>query len=425
MNAELIALLAYQSKTNDLINFVKQHKSIFGRYQLISTENTSIRIQQATGLEVNKVLSSYLGGYSQIASQVAEGNISAVVCLLDPISNQNFEPDLESLLRLCNIYDIPLATNLGTAQLLVASISKTRFASLIFNPVSGQGNAQQDLLLIRKLLEPYLGLKVVFTSLEKTTQELVEEAIADQPDLIIASGGDGTISAVAGGLINTNIPLGVIPRGTANAFAMALGIPMMIRGACDTIISGATKLVDIALCNQHPMILLAGIGYEAETVEKANREVKNRWGPLAYIMAGIQQFNTQEVFNLTIDIDGVVNKFITPAITIANVAPRTSILAQGFGQVIADDGLLEVMVYVPQSRIEAVQALTTLVHAGLFKVATEREDIICARGKKIAIVTDTPQKVVLDGEIIGTTPVQLEAIPKGLTVIAPTFFNRS
>jgi len=86
--------------------------------------------------------------------------------------------------------------------------------------------------------------------------------------------------------VGTTIPFGVISRGTANAFATALGVPTTIEAACQTILDGKTRVVDAAY-NGKPMVLLAGIGFEAETVERADR-AKNRFGMLAYVLAGIQ-----------------------------------------------------------------------------------------------------------------------------------------
>jgi diacylglycerol kinase family enzyme len=108
--------------------------------------------------------------------------------------------------------------------------------------------------------------------------QLAQEAVKQGVHTIIASGGDGTLSAAAEALMGTSIPLGVISRGTANAFASALGIPDTIEAACQTILAGKTKVVDTALCNGKPMVLLVGIGFEAEVVEKADRETKKPLG---------------------------------------------------------------------------------------------------------------------------------------------------
>ena len=144
-------------------------------------------------------------------------------------------------------------------------------ACLIFNPVAGQGNPEQDLALIESILKPAMALDVVMTTAESDIRQLVKEAIAQGANSVIASGGDGTLSAVAAALMNTNIPLGVIPRGTANAFANALNLPTTIGDACTAIAANGTQVVDMARCNGVPLVLFAGIGFGAETIDAADR----------------------------------------------------------------------------------------------------------------------------------------------------------
>lgn len=419
--ADTIALLAYDSKKDDLVKFVNQHKFVLSRYKLLATDNTAQYLLQKTGVVVNSVLAGALGGDTQIAAQVATGNIIAVIFLVDYLFSQPYEPDIKLLLRICQIHNVAIAINLATAETIISSFIQTTVAHLIFNPISGQGNAEQDLSLIQSLLEPHLHLHISMTTPEKTAEELTKEAIAQEADIIIASGGDGTVSAVAGALVNTGIPLGIIPRGTANAFSVALGIPGItpIRSACEVILAGKTRVVDAAICNDRPMILLAGVGYEAETIDRADREAKNRWGVLAYMMAGWQQFDEQELFDVEIEIEGVTKNFQAAAITIANAAPPTSVLAQGLGEVIMNDALLEVMIITLSNRRQAVNAMVRMLGAAILKTPAQHEDTIGLRTNRVKVTTNPPQKVVLDGEIIGTTPVEVECIPSGLTVLAP------
>ena len=271
-----------------------------------------------------------------------------------------------------------------------------------------------------------MELIVHVTTPEINPEKLAQDAIASNADLIIASGGDGTISTVAGALIGTDIPLGIIPRGTANAFSKALGIPFgfnPIQSSCEVIIAGHIHTIDVSRCNGLPMILLAGLGLEAKTIERADREAKDRWGVFAYIMAGIQQLKEQEPFTTEIEIEGVVKQFHAGAVTIANAAPPTSVMAQGFGSVNAKDGLLDVTIAAPTSDLEAITAMASLLGAALFKTPTNRDDIINLKTKKIKVKTDPPQKVVLDGEMIGTTPIEVECIPDGLNVLTPLAKN--
>lgn len=295
----------------------------------------------------------------------------------------------------------------------------TRSACLIFNPVAGQGNSKQDLATIKSLLEPEFDLDIQITTKELDGGELARQAVENNKEVIIASGGDGTISAVAEALVGTDIPLGAIARGTANAFANALDIPDTIEAACQVIIDGATKKVDAAMCNGKPMILLVGIGFEAETVDDADREAKNRLGILAYVLSGFKQLQKFTKFDTIIETDEKIIKVEANAVTVANAAPPSSILAHGTAGVIYDDGLLDVTIIAPENRASAIAVSYHLLQSASNNEAAERNDIGYLRTSWVKIDTDPPQKVVLDGEIIGTTPIEIKSIPNGLTVFAP------
>lgn len=427
-----IALIAHDARKTDIVNFVTQHTPALGRYRLIATGVTGQRLQAATGLLIEAKLPGPQGGDTQIAAEVCEGHVVAVIFLVDPLYAQLHEPSVQLLLHVCNVHNVPLATNLASATAIASHLAQSLVAHLIFNPVSGQGNSQQELDLIRQLLEPHMHLDVHLTTptvdAGELAQELIKQIQTNDPtasprkiDLIIASGGDGTVSAVAGALIGTGIPLGIIPRGTANAFAVAVGIPRLlpVRNACQVILGGNKRAVDVARCNGLPMILLAGIGYEAETVERASRELKDQWGPMAYLMAGWQILDEAAQFDAEIEVEGNVYKFQAGAITIANAAPPTSVLAQGGGEVVFDDGLLDVTISTAETKLQALTSMLTLLGSALVKGGPQQRNVVHGQAKTLRVTTDPPQKVVVDGEIIGTTPIEVECIPGGLTVLAP------
>ncbi len=291
-----------------------------------------------------------------------------------------------------------------------------RSACLIFNPVAGQSDSDRDLATIKSILEPKFDLDIQFTTKEVSGGELASKALQNNVEMIIVSGGDGTVSAAAEALVETDIPLGVIPRGTANAFANAVGIPDTIEAACQVIVDGATQKVDVGICNGKPMILFAGIGFGAETIDDADRESKNRWGMLAYVISGFKQLQNFEKFAATIETDDKIISVAANAITIANAAPSTSILAQGTAGVIYDDGLLDITIITPQNRLDAIATSWHLLQSASNNEASARDDIGYLRTRCIKVTTDPPQKIVLDGEIIGTTPVEVKCIPGGLTV---------
>ncbi|MBD2772753.1 YegS/Rv2252/BmrU family lipid kinase [Iningainema tapete] len=294
-----------------------------------------------------------------------------------------------------------------------------RSACLIFNPVAGNGDPEQDLAQICSILEPQIDLDIYFTTAEIDADQLAHEAVGRGVDAIIASGGDGTLSAAAAAVVGSNIPFGIISRGTANAFATALGIPDTIAGACQVILQGNTRVVDAANCNGHPMVLLAGIGFEAETVERADREAKNRLGVLAYILAGLQQLRSFETFEVEIETEDRTIKSTAAAVTVANAAPATSVFAQGPAGIIVDDGLLDLTIVAPANKAAAIAATFHLFQTASTGNAADRDDIGYLRAKQFKITTNPPQKIVVDGEILGATPVEIHCIPGGLNIFVP------
>lgn len=289
-------------------------------------------------------------------------------------------------------------------------------AHLIFNPVAGQGNAEQELDLIQTLLSEKFDLKTKLTTPDRDADELARESVNEGAEAIFVSGGDGTVSAAAAAVIRTGIPLGVIARGTANAFANALSIPTTIEAACENILKMQTKTVDVAFCNGRPMVLLAGIGFEAETVRLANREAKDRFGILAYVIAGLRQLRDLDHFEAEVETDDKVLSFTASALTVANAAPATSVLAQGPAGLVVDDGLLDLTIVAPANRTSAIAATYHLLQSALSGNPAERDDIGYLRSKRFRINTNPPQRVVLDGEMVGTTPIEVECVPAGLTV---------
>jgi YegS/Rv2252/BmrU family lipid kinase len=296
-----------------------------------------------------------------------------------------------------------------------------RSACLIFNPVAGQGDSETELNIIRSILEPNMALDILLTTPDLDADSLAEEAIRQGAKAIIASGGDGTISAASSALIETGIPLGIISRGTANAFATALELPTTIEGACQNIVDGFTRNVDAAYCNDRPMVLLTGIGFEAETVDLANRDIKDRLGMMAYIFAGLQELKNLSHFDTEIETEDKIIKVTAAALTVANAAPATSILAQGPAGVIVNDGLLDMTIVSPQSTTGAIAASYHLLRTALQGEATNRPDIGYLRSNYFKISTTPAQKVVIDGEIVGMTPIEIRCIPGGLTIFSPQF----
>lgn len=426
-----LALLAHATQVTHLVDWLAQNQRVLQHFQIITTADIADCIEQSWGLgeiDLVKLKPPDQGGDIEIAAQILAGEIAGALFYVDPHEIVNGYPSFEAVLRACQIQRIPIGLNDMSATLLLRGLSKSQIAYLIFNPVAGQGNPDLALALIREILEPQILVNVIMTQPDLNPADQAREIITHirskndhgmGSSLIIAAGGDGTVSAVAGATIGTGIPLGIIPRGTANAFAVGLGIPTNLRAACATILAGNTHVIDAARCNDIPMILLAGLGFEAGMVDKASRELKNELGNLAYLLAGVRQLASAQPFEATVEIDGEITQISTTALTVANVAPATSVLAQGLGQVIPDDGLLEVTISTGTTRFQNFKSLAALMRTAVIKTPSQREDLLCLRTSRLKVTTNPAQKLVIDGEIVEANPIEFECIADGLTIFAP------
>lgn len=119
-----VALIAHDKKKEEIIHFAKKHKDILKNHELVATGTTGLKINEATGLEVHRYLSGPYGGDQQIGGSLAEGDIDLVIFLRDPLTAQPHEPDVSALIRICDVHKVPVATNIGTAEILVNELAK-------------------------------------------------------------------------------------------------------------------------------------------------------------------------------------------------------------------------------------------------------------------------------------------------------------
>ena len=416
-----ILLSAHAGQVPNLLNMARQHSNILRRYWLLAPPNIAHQLERESHLSVHPI------DLDRLESEIETSNLLAVIFLVNPTQSTASTPDVANISRLCIVRNIPFAFNLATAYPIISSFLQTRVAHLIFNPVAGQRDSTQDLLNIRQCLSPWMHLHIHFTSREEDADRLTQKAIASKPDLIVASGGDGTVSLVCSQMVDTGIPLGIIPRGTANALSVALGIPTTVMGACQLILAGTTRRLDVAYCNQTLMTLLAGIGLEAGTVGKATRQLKNQWGVLAYLIAGWEQLGEQDLFSARVEIGDRVHQFQAVAVTVANAAPPTSVLAQGVGEVIFDDGLLDITIVTKKdaqqptfkSKLQAARDLMNLYGSALLHTQAELPNLYHFRAERLTLSTASPEQIVVDGEMVGNTPLDVRCLPSALTVVAP------
>lgn len=298
-------------------------------------------------------------------------------------------------------------------------------AWLIANPVSGGGKwvrAEPDIV---ELLTPHMTLQVKTTTENLSARQLAKEARAAGVNLIIACGGDGTVGEVAAELVNTDIPLGIIPLGTTNALSHALwGISaklMPVRSACLNIIEGQSKAIDTARCNDHIMLLLAGVGFEQQMIEAADRERKNELGQLAYLDGFWQAVQSNKFQPLNIQFDDDEAQIInTSSLIIANAAPMTTLLAQGKGAPDMTDGQLDVT-WITHNGDDssALGSIAELAFTGLTQVSLEDSNIRHSHAQRVQVSAQDEFKYVIDGEPFSTNHLDIKILPASLLVMLP------
>lgn len=122
-----IAFIAHDKKKEDIVQFVSAYKHLFEKHELYSTGTTGKRIMEATNLSIHRFQSGPLGGDQQIGALIATNKMDLVLFFKDPLTAQPHEPDISALIRLCDVYSIPLATNMATAEVLVRGLNRGDF----------------------------------------------------------------------------------------------------------------------------------------------------------------------------------------------------------------------------------------------------------------------------------------------------------
>ena len=119
-----IALIAHDKKKNEMLEFVGHHKDLLENFHLVATKPTGTLIRDTFGLDIETMMSGPLGGDQQIGALVATEQVQFVIFLRDPLTSQPHEPDINALLRLCDVHNIPLATNRKSAHILLSYLAE-------------------------------------------------------------------------------------------------------------------------------------------------------------------------------------------------------------------------------------------------------------------------------------------------------------
>jgi YegS/Rv2252/BmrU family lipid kinase len=288
-----------------------------------------------------------------------------------------------------------------------------RSLALFLNPAAAGGRAARALPEVRDELDRMRATyRVLDTrSLEHAREEALEAAAAGET--VVAIGGDGLVGVLAGALMNTKSPLGIVPGGRGNDFARVLGIPTTPQEAARLVVEGEEKLVDVAAVNGKPYVGIASVGFDSDANRIAN-ETKLVKGDLVYLYAGLRSLAAWKDATFEVVVDGERHGVTGYGVAVANSK------AYGGGMYLAphaelDDGRLDVMLTKAHSKLHWLGSVPKV-----FKGKhVDDPNIQWLAGSEIAVSADRPFTVYADGDPIADLPVTVTVSKQALRVIAP------
>lgn len=236
----------------------------------------------------------------------------------------------------------------------------------------------------------------------------------NQVDVVIVGGGDGTLNAAVAGLVETKLPLGILPLGTANDLARTLAIPTSISDACQVIAAGYTQAIDVGWVNGHYFFNVASMGLSVKITHKLTKKSKKRWGVLAYVAAAIQVILTARPFYALIHSDGEQQRVKTLQIAIGNGK------YYGGGMSIVHDATIDDQ-RLDLYSLEIKHWWQVLLVWLTLRTGRHRKElgVRTLHGSEFEVYTTKPYSINTDGEITTRTPAHFRVIPHALTVLVP------
>ena len=247
----------------------------------------------------------------------------------------------------------------------------------------------------------------------KKAPKAARQALADGADLILAWGGDGTVQRVIDVIAGSGATLGVLPAGTANLFATNLGIPDELPGALETALHGARRTIDVGEANGERFGVMAGAGFDASMIERADRALKDRVGHLAYVWTGVRA-TREGSHEVKVDVDG--QRWFegkASCVLIGQMGTLTGGLV-AFPDADPADGRLEVGVVTADSALDWARVATRLATGKPEKSPFTRN----TSGKKVKVRFDSEVRYELDGGARTKVKKLVAKIHPGALVVA-------
>ncbi|MEU4423833.1 diacylglycerol kinase family protein [Actinoplanes sp. NPDC024001] len=299
-----------------------------------------------------------------------------------------------------------------TKQQLTEDIRTERRAALVVNARSRRGRQLYEDAHARLLTAGFklLGAYAVERDLEKSLTAAIEQG----PDLLVAGGGDGTISTAGRMLAHRDMALGLLPLGTTNNFARTVGIQPSLDEAVSTLVDGTVIDVDLGVAGDMPFTNHVGAGLSAEVMINAPSRLKRVIGRLAYPITALGLLARHRPLRVTVRADGVERVFVTHQIYVANGGFHAGrpITADAH----ADDRLLVAYPVGGGSRRELLRETARNALTGHRRTLHERPFLAVG---ELWLETDRPAHVEVDGEPCGRTPLRIALDANALRIMAP------
>jgi YegS/Rv2252/BmrU family lipid kinase len=231
---------------------------------------------------------------------------------------------------------------------------------------------------------------------------------------VVIGGGDGTLSAAAGALVEAGLPVGVVPLGTANDLARTLKLPTDPAEACRVIGLGHSKRIDLGVVNGKYFFNAASIGLSVEVSRKLTRGAKGRWGWFAYLAAAARVLRHARAFTAEVRAGGETHRARTVQITVGNGRHYGGGLTVAEDAAI-DDGQLDLYCL----EVDRWWQLLRLLPALRSGTLSGHDGVQSWRATEFEVATRHPRPVSADGEIITSSPARFSVLRSALTVFVP------
>jgi diacylglycerol kinase (ATP) len=288
----------------------------------------------------------------------------------------------------------------------------TRRALLIVNNKSRSGATQCEAAIERLRAHDIEPVHVECKKREDLSPLIVKHA--GEVDCVVVGGGDGTINAAALGVIETKLPLGILPLGTANDLARTLDIPFDLDAAADIIAAGHTRKIDLGLVNGEPFFNVASLGLSAELAQKLTRTIKRRFGRLGYALVALKVLAQARPFSAIITSESETVRVRTLQIAVGNGR------FYGGGNAVEKDAAIDDQ-HLDLYSLEFERAWKLALMARSFRYGQHGawNEVRAIRAKEFDIRTRRPRPINADGEIVTQTPAHFSIKPAAVTVFAP------